>query len=110
MAEGGELGRAGDRARVVHGSRPLIAMTRPAKTVAMHHRDEEAGESDEQQHAHERGAAPGDAHAAPGPGRVPSGVDDVAGCGVDVPVKALGSSCVRAPGCERHSMPPTGAA
>ena len=35
MAESGELGRACDRARVGHGNRPLMAMTRPAKIVAM---------------------------------------------------------------------------
>ena len=34
VTEGGELGRTRDRARVGHGNRPLIAMTRPAKMVA----------------------------------------------------------------------------
>ena len=34
VAEGRELGRTCDRARVGHGNRPLMAMTRPAKIVA----------------------------------------------------------------------------
>ena len=59
MAESGELGRACDRARVGHGNRPLMAMTRPAKIVAITAATRKPGEPDEEHHADQRHAAAG---------------------------------------------------
>ena len=110
VAEGGELGGAGDRARVAHGSRPLMAITRPANTVASTAATRKPVNPTSS--SMRTKAVPRRATFIPrvGPERAPNGIGGVAGCGVGVPVKTLDSCASRAHGRERNSTPLTGAA
>ncbi len=106
VAEGGELGGAGDGARVAHGSRPLIAMTRPANTVAITAATRKPVKPTRS--SMRTNAVPRRATRIPrvGPDRAPNGIGGVAGCGVGVPVKR---STPRARGATPNYPPLTGA-
>jgi PDZ domain-containing protein len=102
VAESRELGGAGHGARVGHGSRPLIAMTRPANTVASTAATRKPVNATSK--SMRTKAVPRRATRIPrvGPDRVPNGIGGVAGCGAGVPVKR---STPRARGCTPNYPP-----